>query len=143
MPLLLRVLLTARRSSVIVGWLACGLVIGVRSAVGLAFITFAVVVVTSFVRVSNWRAWQHTNIRVIYHFQADLMTHLLLCSSMTSPDSVSDAHACILPRRSWSLGLVMLHLGMVCAMLSCGGLHGTQGGSLWSPSASSPSKAST
>lgn len=35
------------------GWLACGLVIGVRSAVGLAFITFAVVVLTSFVRVSN------------------------------------------------------------------------------------------
>ena len=34
------------------GWLACGLVIAVRSGVGLAFITFGVVFVTSFIRVS-------------------------------------------------------------------------------------------
>jgi hypothetical protein len=47
------VLQSVRCHPPVVGWLACGLVIAVRSAVGLAFLTFAVVVLTSFVRVSS------------------------------------------------------------------------------------------
>jgi hypothetical protein len=89
----------------VVGWLACGLVIGVRSAVGLAFITFAVVVLTSFVRVSNWRAGAADIIHIISQCQPYLIKHLLLCSSMTSRGLVSDAHARILHE---GLGLLVL-----------------------------------
>ena len=90
---------------VIVGWLACGLVIGVRSAVGLAFITFAVVVLTSFVRVSSWHVCAAHIVNIISQCQPDLIKHLLLCSSMTSRGLVSDAHACILHE---GLGLLVL-----------------------------------